>query len=198
MTMPASDRSEPLPKPASAAAPIFRATAASDLPGVMKVQTEVYEESLLERLEVFADRLALFPAGCFVAVSPATGAVLGYVFAHPWTLSAPPPLDEEPGGLPDTPDCFYVHDLAVRVSGEGLGRRLFGLAEEAAGAFGFGGVVALVSVQSSRPFWKSLGFRAVEEASLSEHLREKLEGYGGDAVYMIKRSQDTRSPDREC
>jgi hypothetical protein len=61
----------------------WRAATAADLDAVERIGNAVHV-NLQERPEVFANKLALFPQGCFVLAR--NGAVIGYGIAHPWAL----------------------------------------------------------------------------------------------------------------
>jgi GNAT superfamily N-acetyltransferase len=125
---------------------------------------------------VFADRLALFPAGCLV-VEADCGA-LGYCISHPGIVGQPPPLDTVLGRI-DGADCLYIHDLCLlpEARGRGLAAAIARLLEEVARAHGFG-CIALTAVNDSDGFWQSQGFEA--------HPCSKLASYGA-ASYRLKR-----------
>ena len=75
---------------------IWRAMAAADLPAVAALADAIHLDHP-EDAAVFAERLALFPAGCLVLDS--AGIVDGYVIAHPWRLLAPPALNARLGDV---------------------------------------------------------------------------------------------------
>ena len=90
--------------------------------------------------------------------------------------------------IPDDPDTFYVHDVAVaeRCRGRGVGRalatRLLDLARER----GFTRA-ELVSVQGSAPFWEKFGFRPVKQfeyapGAASTKMVRDLPADGGSAA----------------
>ena len=64
-----------------------------------------------ERPEVFAEKLRLYPQGCLALALGER--VAGYVFSHPWRIGDAPPLDAFLGALPASPDCLYLHDIAI-------------------------------------------------------------------------------------
>ena len=153
-----------------------------DIDGVVAVARVAFPDHF-EGRECFEERLALFPEGCFVLASGE--AVKGYLIAYPWPLGSVPPLNSLLGGLPETRAEFYLHDLAFDpdVRGQGHARPIVErLAAElqAAGAER----IALVSVNDSLVFWRGMGFQPVTG---DEAMRRKLETYGGDSTYMVRK-----------
>lgn len=157
--------------------PVWRPMVAADLPTVMNIAARVHVD-YPEREAVFAERLALFPAGCAML-----GAV-GYAIAHPGVIGAPPPLDHLMGTLPRRPDCLYLHDLAIlgEYRGGGHGRALSQRLCRLARSEGLPRL-ALIAVNHSEAVWRRLGFVAQVGG---EALSAKLRSYGGDAVYMVR------------
>jgi GNAT superfamily N-acetyltransferase len=148
----------------------------SDIPEVLLVQRSAYHEMFHEPSETFANKLSLFPPGargCFDG-----GALVAYLFCHPWVAGETVPLGVEHLALPERPTCLYIHDLAVAQShrGRGLAALLVDEALELAGTMHLP-TVALVSVQGSERFWQRLGF-------VVQHELEYLPGIR--ARYMIK------------
>lgn len=135
-----------------------------------------------ERREVPAERLSLFPEGCFAA----DGAdLVGYAISHPGTFGQPPALDTLLGALPASPDCLYLHDVALLPAARGLGLggalvdRLIGLARRLRL-----GRLALVAVNRSVPYWAAHGFAQPEPRPAG--LAAKLASYGGEATYLVR------------
>lgn len=132
-----------------------------------------------EHDEVFAERLALCPAGCLVLVGG--GGIAGYVVSHPGMLGQPPALDTLLGTLPAVADCWYIHDLALHASARGSGAAgvivaaLAGLARE----HGLAGL-SLIAVGRSPGFWGRQGFRPQGLPG------DKLASYGPGATYMVR------------
>ncbi len=157
----------------------WRPLGRDDLPSVLAIADGVHV-GLHERLEVFAEKLSLFPEGCRALADE--GLVMGYGFSHPWLMGSIPPLDGFLGGLPPSPQCLHIHDVVVLPQARGRG--------EAAGYVGYVkglaarmGItrLALVSVHGSEAFWMRLGFEAAEVGGPG------LTAYGHEAVYMVCR-----------
>jgi GNAT superfamily N-acetyltransferase len=129
-----------------------------DLPLVLVVQEDCYPLSLLEDKEIFSCRLHLFPEGCLGAFDG--GRLVGYVFSHPWSSGEIVPLHEPLECLPETPDCVYIHDIAVlrpwrkRGIADLLLARLFDLAHSYRIVY-----VGLVAVNNSEPYWEKYQLR---------------------------------------
>ncbi|MBI0583511.1 MAG: GNAT family N-acetyltransferase [Methanomassiliicoccus sp.] len=130
----------------------------SDLPEVLRVQRSAYAEEYLEPVEAFARKLDLFPPGALGAVED--GSLVAYLFCHPWTLGEAAPLHAADLALPTSPDCLYIHDLAVRADrrGRGLSADLVDAALGIARRMDLN-ACALVAVQLTEPFWARHGFR---------------------------------------
>lgn len=136
-----------------------------------------------ERAAVPAERLALYPEGCFATREGA--AVVGYAIAHPGLIGRPPALDTLLGGLPAAADCLYLHDVALLPVARGGGRgaalvsRLVSLARREGLAS-----LALVAVNRSVPYWTARGFQPLDRPTAE--LARKLASYGGDAAYLVR------------
>jgi GNAT superfamily N-acetyltransferase len=136
---------------------------------------------------VFAERLRLFPEGCFVAqASGLEGALVGYSISHPGELFRPPPLNSLLQRVSETADCLYLHDVALlpTARGLGLGRLLVKRLEHLARARGLG-PLALTAVNASVRYWHGHGFDLIDP---SPELDAKLRSYGGGAAYMVRPS----------
>jgi GNAT superfamily N-acetyltransferase len=145
-----------------------------DVPDMLALAAIVHP-GFPEDAEVLAERLALYPAGCF-ALDGERG-LAGYLLSHPWHEGAVPALNRRLGAVP-ADGIYYLHDLALHPATQGSGaagrmvRRLFSVAA------GFP-AIALVAVNNSAPFWGHHGF--VEAAAPA-----KLASYGDDARYMVR------------
>lgn len=171
-------------EPPSTEQPRWRAMAARDLEAVHRISADVHPAHP-ERAEVLADKLRLFPNGCFVL--EADGRIAGYCFSHPWTDGPPPPLDTLMTALPPGLSAYFVHDLTVEeaVRGAGMGRALVPALFETAQAAGFDRLV-LVAVNNRGPFWEAAGFSVTPDEALQQAARAK---YGAGAVHMQIRLQ---------
>lgn len=161
-----------------------RPLTASDLADVERIQRAAYPHYPCERIEVFADKLARYSAGCWAYESQ--GTVGGYLFSHPTSLVAPPKFDALLDDLPPRPDGYFIHDKSVvpELRGRGAGRQLLDAALAHAASLQLG-VIALVAVQGSRPYWERFGFAAVAETDPT--LAAVRGTYGPQALYMLRR-----------
>lgn len=155
----------------------WRAMMPRDLPAVLAIAALVHPD-YPEDAEVFAERLRLHPAGCFVY--DRAGEAAGYAIAHPWH-GPPPGLNTLLGTLPARPSVLHVHDVAVLpdARGGGAGAALIETLARQARALGLG-QLTLVAVHSTQEFWRRHGFRIVTDAVFARAAR----GYGGDARFM--------------
>ncbi|KAB0680402.1 GNAT family N-acetyltransferase [Aureimonas leprariae] len=161
--------------------PVWREMLASDLDGVVALAREVHP-AFEERAEVFADRLAIFPAGCQVLFGES--GVEGYAVSHPAKLRDPPPLGAILGALPTDADGYYIHDVVVAPRLRGAGHARIGVyhALDAGAAFRETGLVA---IRGTVPFWERFGFTdASRDVSA-----EKLLSYGEGARYLLRRKR---------
>lgn len=177
---------------ADAAKARWRALAAADLPAVMRIADEIHP-TFPESPVVFAERLALFPAGCFLA-EDGGGRALGYAITHPGRLGRPPALDSLFGALPTDADCLHIHDVALlpAARGLGLGRALTERLKQLAAERGLGRLT-LVAVYDAARYWRRHGFRDYADGSPglsipgqgTPELADKMGGYGDGAAYMV-------------
>lgn len=152
-----------------------------DVDGVVCVAAAAFPDHF-EARACFEERLALFPQGCFTLAQ--WDAIGGYLIAYPWAFGSIPPLNSLLGGLPEMHEALYLHDLALHpdMRGQGFARpvveRLIGDAR----ALGCRRI-ALVSVNDSIAFWRSMGF---EPVTGDPAIARKLESYGGHSTYMAQ------------
>jgi ribosomal protein S18 acetylase RimI-like enzyme len=132
----------------------------ADLPAVSAIAARVHPD-YPEDDAVFAERLRLWPDGCFVAEEE--GAILGYALTHPWR-DGPPPLNSLLGALPERPRSYYVHDVALLPTARrrGLGDALMPLLAARAGALGL--PLVLVAIYDAEAYWRRHGFVAAGPA----------------------------------
>lgn len=161
----------------------WRAMTKADLDAVVSI-ADVVHPGFPERPDVLAEKRALYPGGALMA--EVDGQVAGYALAHPWTLAAPPALDTFLGGVPEAPDCLYLHDAALLplARGRGLARALIDRLAAAAAREGLG-QLALIAVNGSVPTWTALGFTPPQERG--QALEAKLASYGAEAAFMVRR-----------
>lgn len=153
---------------------------ASDLGDVCDIAARIHV-AYPESPEVFAERLRLYPRGCFVRRGGTT--LVGYGISHPWHFRSPPALDTPLGSIPAQPDTYYIHDIALLPSHRGRGgaETLCNLLIAHATALGLG-TVSLIAVKGSATFWERLGFRVDAAAGLDA----KLASYDDDARFMVR------------
>ncbi|MBN8506505.1 MAG: GNAT family N-acetyltransferase [Burkholderiales bacterium] len=163
-----------MPTPTDAA--LLRPMREDDAEAVLALQHQAYPPSHHESWAVLGRKRQLWPNGCWVAQA-ASGERIGYVFSHPWRVGRSLPLHGLIDALPDSPDCFHLHDLALHggARGQGLAPQLVAQVLVAARAAGFT-QLSLVAVQGSQGFWARQGFVPSGSGGLSS--------YGDDAVAM--------------
>ncbi len=156
----------------------WRQATPGDIGAILAIQA-VSHADFPEDEAVLAERLRLCPKGCFALVRGEE--VDGYLLSHPWTRRRPPPLNRRLEAIPGDADCWYLHDLALLplTRGSGAGSAIVSQLVSLARDEGFG-VVGLVSVGGSRPFWRRQHFSTVTDPILAE----KLKSYGEGAAYM--------------
>ena len=156
---------------------LWRPMQAEDAEGAAAVANAIHL-SYPEDPAVIRDRLSIYPEGCHVLDDG--GTLRGHLVCHPWLLEAPPALDTELGGLPERPDCFYVHDLTLEASVRGRGHALtaveivLGLARKCGLS-----TVLLMAVGNAHAFWEHVGFQ------LHECEIDASKGYGPEAAAYI-------------
>lgn len=157
----------------------WRPMAAPDLPAVSAISDRVHGR-YSEAVEVYAERLALYPAGCFVFEKD--GDPGGYLISHPWLRDAPPRLGATLEAIPAGADTYYLHDIALlpATRATGAGRTAVELTIAAAHAEGLD-EITLIAVGGADSFWAAQGFAIVEAAS---HI---LTSYGPEARLMRRR-----------
>lgn len=160
--------------------PVWRPALASDLAAIVGVAGEVHPD-FPESPAVFAERLALYPAGCRLLAG--RDDPLGYVISHPWPLGVCPALDSLIGAVPAHSDSYYIHDLALRPAARGTGAAgtLVAALKDHAREAGFA-TLSLIAVNGSAPFWRGRGFAEAPPADPG-----KLASYGADALFMVCR-----------
>lgn len=139
----------------------------SDLPAVAAISDAVHG-LYTESVTVYAERLALYPAGCRVLEQG--GAIAGYLITHPWHRDDPPKLDALLGAIPANADSYYLHDIALLPSARGTGaaRTALNFAADQARTLGFADIT-LTAVGGADRFWAAQGFDYVPRAADSSY-----------------------------
>ncbi|MBX7249406.1 MAG: GNAT family N-acetyltransferase [Caulobacteraceae bacterium] len=148
-----------------------------DLERVVDIASVCYPDHP-EDMAIFKERLRLFPRGCLALAGG--GSASGYLLSYPWTADSAPPLNALVLRLPETPEAYYLHDLALMPARRGQGHARAGiefLRNELAGGL----PLTLVSVNGTVPFWERHGFRVRRTPALDA----KLASYGRDARFMV-------------
>jgi GNAT superfamily N-acetyltransferase len=152
-----------------------------DIPAVFALSRAVHAD-YPEGAAVLAEKLRLFPAGCFTL--DIGGQVLGYCFSHPWH-DAPPRLDAFLGALPAAPSRYFIHDVTIAPAARGQGHAaaVVPILADVARDCGVPHMM-LVAVNGAERFWMRFGFRAVDAAAQMD-IRAK---YGPRALVMERAS----------
>lgn len=161
----------------------LRSLQPGDLDGLMAVQAACYPADYLEGAAVYARRLASAHQQSLGIECRRTRRLQAYAAAY-WSRPGQlTPLHGDftasAGGEP----LLYLHDVAVAPEcvGQGAAGQLVRALFQRARAQGVRRA-ALVSVQGSQAYWRRHGF---ELQALGDPVqRERLRGYGEDAVYM--------------
>lgn len=160
--------------------------AAADLDGVIRIARLAFPDHFEDR-SCFAERLDLYPRGCFTL--ELAGEIAGYLIAYPWTTGSAPPLNSLIHALPQDADLIYLHDLALHSEARGQGLTSAMIDRLAAQASDDGwNAIALVAVNRAASFWSKMGFEVVEDPAMAA----KLASYGTEAAYM-RRATPARS-----
>ncbi len=151
-----------------AAAPHWRAMTAADLPAVQALAAAIHPD-FPEDAAVFADRLALHPAGCFTLLGDA--AAVGYALSHPWHDKQPPKLNAILGRPATNATTYYIHDLALLPAARRTGAAASIVATLARHARALQlPNMTLVAVNNSVHFWQRQGFDIVDDPALGRQL----------------------------
>jgi GNAT superfamily N-acetyltransferase len=150
-----------------------------DIPAVYTLSRAVHAD-YPEREAVLAEKLALFPAGCFVL--EANGVVFGYAFSHPWVKDNVPSLDTFLCALPERPTTYFIHDVTLdeRARGQGHAAKIVPMLVDVARAQDLTHMM-LAAVNGAETFWVRSRFAEIGDAALQAAVGEK---YGPGAVAM--------------
>jgi GNAT superfamily N-acetyltransferase len=160
----------------------WRPLSKADIPSLISIADTIHP-GLPEDASVFAERTQLFPSGCLALVEE--DKLVGYAISHPIRHNHPPALDSLLGEIPSDADTYYIHDVAVLPKYRGKGYANVGIEKLIAVAEGYA-KSCLVSVYGTEKFWGKFGFKAAE---LDEAMKEKLKGYGDDAVFLERENE---------
>lgn len=135
--------------------------AAADLSAVAAISASVHGR-FGEPAEVYANRLSLWPTGCFVWQW--NDAIAGFLVAHPWYRATSPALGALLSAIPHDADSFYLHDIALLpdTRGRGAGQTAMRLVIDMARGAKCRDIM-LVAVNGAEHFWQAQGFAVVEE-----------------------------------
>lgn len=160
----------------------IRMMAEADIPSVLEIQAACYTELTPESRESLHAKLSVSQSTCFIA--SCKDIIVGYLISLPWEFSNPPELNAGTCRLPISPDCLYLHDLAVTPTARkfGTGRALVDAFMTQLQLLGLGRA-SLIAVQNSAPYWERYGFRAVPPSAL---LKARLSTYGENIEYMAR------------
>lgn len=158
----------------------WRAATKADLPEIDRI-AKIIHPDLPERIETFAEKIALSPSTCLVACDGKN--VRGYAIGYPWSFNDLPKLDTLLGASPADASILFIHDVALLPSARGLGlvEELLKLLSAAGRALKLK-EFALAAVYGSEEAWFRYGFR---RSPMCEKLMAQASGYGS-AVYMTR------------
>jgi GNAT superfamily N-acetyltransferase len=155
---------------------------AADLDAVAAIAVISFPDHF-EGRDLFENRLALNPSGCFV-LADGSGEPKGYMVAYPWRADSAPALNSLIETIPDDATVMYLHDLALHPDARGGGHP-GAVVEQLADSARQAGwpAVALVAVNDAAPFWARHGFVVRETPEMAA----KLASFGSDARYMVRK-----------
>ncbi|MCA1930730.1 GNAT family N-acetyltransferase [Rheinheimera sp.] len=156
---------------------------AKDVPQLMLVQKDCYNEELVESVAVMAARIGAFQHSCWGYFVDQLMA--GYLLAYPSVLGNITPLAADFPSY-QKPDCLYLHDMAIssHFRGQSLAPKLLLHAQKEAQKMGLN-AMALVAVQGAEAYWAKQGFVKVTDICLKQ--QAILDTYLPEiACYMIK------------
>lgn len=135
---------------------------------------QIYPQPFWESNESYRRRIEQFPEGYWACVNK-DDKILGYAFCHPWRLDSVVPLDCRDFSLPESPDCFYVHDIAVlpRCRRKGIAKSFLDMAILLAKKHGFDSIHG-VAVMGSEEYWSKHGFKVTVEIEYGKDQKGKL------------------------
>ena len=163
----------------------WRELSINDIKSLARIADTIHP-GLPEDDEVFSERVSLFPEGCLALLDSNSNDLYGYTISHPIRRRQPPSLNSLLGKIDsEHADQYYIHDLAIlpELRGRGFAQecmnKLFAIAKRYP-------TTCLISVYGTETFWGRFGFVKV---GIDKFLREKLLGYGDDAVYLERKNE---------
>ncbi len=172
---------------------IVRRMSEADLPQLGAIEAEAYPPEVVEGNEVLASIFRCYPPGCFVAVLASR--VLGYLLSFPTTRSECPcalGANHTTHDGDQSPDCYYIHDLAVKKTARGqrLGSRLVRCAHDLAKTIGYAGQsILLTAVNNSESHWQKHGYTALHTEALLASMQSRLmSNYPAGSLMMERRA----------
>lgn len=155
----------------------------ADLPAVAALAEEAHPQ-FPEEPTVFAEKQRLFEPFCFSLEFER--AFAGYCIAHPWMRDKVPVLNRLLGAAPQSPDCLFIHDVAVAPAARGKGATVALMERLTAAGQSCGlNAITLVALYGSNQMWSRYGFHTAEIE------KSEIKSYGPSAIYMLK-SLDSR------
>jgi GNAT superfamily N-acetyltransferase len=156
----------------------WRPMKTTDLQAVIEISEQAHP-LFPEEPHVFAEKQRQFEAFCFTLEY--RGAVTGYCLAHPWERGRVPALNRLLGSPLHTPDCLFIHDVALarEARGKGASVRLVEILADVAQCHGLK-AITLVALYGSGRLWSRQGFVATEIE------KQAIKSYGPSAIYMVK------------
>ena len=154
----------------------WRAMGEADLSDVVGIADAVHGV-FTEPLAVYAERLALYPAGC--RIFEVGGDVVGFLVTHPWHRDAVPKIGAMLGQVPQGTGSYYLHDIALLPAARGTGAGGAAMAfvlDQAANA-GCDEIM-LVAVHGADSYWTAQGF---------DYVAPGAEGPYGPGSHLMRR-----------
>jgi ribosomal protein S18 acetylase RimI-like enzyme len=101
--------------------------------------------------------------------------VVGYLISHPYIRDKSAPLNTLIHEIPETPDTWYIHDLAILPEFRGRGMVRPVLEDIKALALSHGiKELSLVSVYGTEVFWTKMGFRHAPNGTYGTLMKQTI------------------------
>lgn len=166
-----------------------------DLPQVMDIAAHLHP-GYPERLEIFADKLAFYADGCQVLIAD-DDTIIGYGFAHMWSLGRPPLLDAPLGALPGPVDCLHLHDVALMPQAQGAGWVDVYLDHLQALALATSiQMLSLIAIAGKDGYWRGKGFQEFRPGD--GELQRRLDSYGRGNLYLCRHLTKLKESDTQA